>query len=247
MPMNVSPISVRKIIRPNEDLIGLLVKHAKLKDKDIVCISSKVASICKGYLLEKSSVKDRIKLVLLESDYFKVTAKNKTPVTIKEGILGLASGVDEFEDYFVLLPPKPDELVKNIRKALMRAFRIKQLGVILTDSRTQILRRGSIGVALGYAGLEPLRRYLGRRNIWGREMKTTQANVIDALASAAVLVMGEGGELRPFAVIRGDVDVKFTDKPDRRRGRYSSFRVPVREDIYSDLLKEFKKNTRGGK
>jgi len=90
-----------------------------------------------------------------------------------------------------------------------------------------------MGYALAYWGFNPLRDYRGEKDIFGRVLKITQANVADALAAAAVAVMGEGRETTPLAVIS---DVDFLEFGDFNFIKNNPLKVKRNEDIYAPLL-----------
>jgi coenzyme F420-0:L-glutamate ligase/coenzyme F420-1:gamma-L-glutamate ligase len=79
----------------------------------------------------------------------------------------------------------------------------KILGVIVSDSTNRPWRLGSIGTAIGSAGITVLGDHCGQPDLYGRELKATVTNQADAIAAAAVLVMGESTERVPVVVVRG--------------------------------------------
>ena len=79
----------------------------------------------------------------------------------------------------------------------------KTVGVIISDSMNRPWRLGSIGIAIGSAGVQVLDDRRGQRDIFGRELKATMMNTADAIATAAVLVMGETTERVPAVIVRG--------------------------------------------
>jgi F420-0:gamma-glutamyl ligase len=82
-----------------------------------------------------------------------------------------------------------------------------------------------------------LNDYRSQKDIFGRELKITQANIVDALSAAAVVMMGEGNELRPMAIVRGADFVKFTAKETAK-----DLAIPIEDDLFYPLLKRFKQN-----
>ena len=116
-----------------------------------------------------------------------------------------------------------------------------ELGVIITDSHTIPLRRGVLGISLAHYGFAPLKDYRGNADIFGRTLKMTQTNIPDGLAAAAVVLMGEGAERTPLALITDVPWVKFEARPaaaSRRRPAkpFSSFEIKTHEDLYYPLL-----------
>ena len=91
-------------------------------------------------------------------------------------------------------------------------------------------------ISIGAYGLELLKDYREEKDIFGRTIEMTQVNIVDALATMGVLLMGEGAEQKPLAIIRGVDLVKFTDQEN-----YKDLVIPVKEDIFYPLLKNFYK------
>jgi len=87
----------------------------------------------------------------------------------------------------------------------------KTVGVMVIDSRTQPLRLGNIGMALGVAGFRPVADDRGRHDLFGNEMRITRRAIADNLASACTALMGESDESIPITVIR-DAPVEFIDQ-----------------------------------
>ena len=97
------------------------------------------------------------------------------------------------------------------------------------------LRSGITGVALGYAGFQGIRDYRGKPDIFGRKFKFSRTNVADSLATAAVLVMGEGNERQPLAIIEKS-PVEFCDKI-----RQKELSIDIREDMYAPFFSQLQK------
>ena len=106
------------------------------------------------------------------------------------------------------------------------------LGVIITDSHTTPLRRGVTGVALAYAGIRGVKNFVGQPDLFGRLLQMTHINVVDALATASVLVMGESNERCPLAVLEYS-RVEFTDQSDPRE-----LQISLEDDLYGPILKK---------
>ena len=153
-------------------------------------------------------------------------------LTVRQGIAIVNAGIDESnsEDKLILLPEDCIASAERIRKALIEKFHILNCGVVITDSRVAPLRAGVTGVALGYAGFKGVRDYRGTSDIFGKTMEVTQTNIADSLATAATLVMGEGSEQQPIAIIT-DAPVVFVDTVDREE-----VLIDPKEDIYRDLF-----------
>ncbi len=126
---------------------------------------------------------------------------------------------------------------KKICKYLKNKFNIEKLAVIITDSHTVPLRYGTIGISTGFYGLKPLKNYIGKSDIFGRKMKMSRSNIVDAIATIGVFAIGEGDEQTPMCIIRDVKDsIEFTEKET-----YNELIIPIKKDIYFPLLKNFYK------
>lgn len=112
----------------------------------------------------------------------------------------------------------------------------------MTDSHTTPLRRGVTGIALSYWGFQGVESFVGTKDLYGRALKMTHVNFADALASAAVLMMGEANESCPLAMLRCST-VKFQEKVIAQKFKYlwsKIFIVPL-------LLQRFSYSDQGQK
>ena len=102
----------------------------------------------------------------------------------------------------LLLPEDPDASARRF-KADVESRTGRNIGVIITDSANRPWRMGTIGIAIGAAGLTVLDDHRGGTDSYGRALKVTLINRADAIASMATMVMGETTERMPVAVVRG--------------------------------------------
>ena len=159
-------------------------------------------------------------------------------LAIKGGTLIASAGIDasNSNDHFVFWPTAPSETAAAIGRRLKERHGITDLGVILTDSHCTPLRRGTTGISIGFYGFEALLDYRGRPDIFGRPLAVTLANRADAMAAAAVGLMGEGAECVPVVIVRGWPDLVFNNCPGQ-----AGFFIPADEDIFAPLLEGFLK------
>jgi coenzyme F420-0:L-glutamate ligase/coenzyme F420-1:gamma-L-glutamate ligase len=137
-----------------------------------------------------------------------------------------ASNVGDGEDPSVLLwPQDPDASARRLRTALTAATGVR-LAVIISDSLGRAWRMGTMGSAIGSAGLKPLRDRRGEHDLFGRELQATVIGVADEIAAAASLVMGEAAEGTPVAIVRGAVY-----DPDEEAGIGDILR-PLDKDLF---------------
>jgi len=131
------------------------------------------------------------------------------------------------EDTVLLWPVDPDASARAIR-AELRALTGVAPAVVIADSLGRAWRMGTIGTAIGVAGLTVIDDQRGQADLYGRTLQATLVAVADSLAAAAVLVMGEGAEGVPAALVRGAGRyVEAADGP----GAVASLR-PLKEDLF---------------
>src|SRR5690606_530209 len=120
-------------------------------------------------------------------------------VTIKNNILAVNAGVDESNSngLLVLWPRNPQESADRIRVYLKEKFGLKNVGVLITDSKTTPLRYGITGIGIAHSGFLAINDFVGTPDIFGRTLKMTKVNVMDGIAAASAVVMGEASEQTP--------------------------------------------------
>jgi coenzyme F420-0:L-glutamate ligase len=228
--MNVVPIKTR-LFEEGEDLAAFIRAHVeKLKEGSVLVVTSKIVALAEGRTVLAATEAEKDRVIQGESEMAKKT--KWVWVTVKDDMLMPNAGVDASNagEKLVLLPKDSFAAAAKLRTALRRAYGIRKLGVLITDSRTYPMRSGVTGVALGYAGFKGIRDYRGKKDLFGRPFKFSQTNVADGLASAAVVVMGEGTERQPLALIT-EAPVAWTEKPDR-----TALSIPFEDDMYLPFL-----------
>lgn len=229
--MQITPIKTR-IFHENEDLIKFILQRVKkIRENSVLVVTSKIVALSEGRTVKYKSQKQKIGIIKQESEF---ALKTKyTWLTIKDGMVMANAGIDESNALgkLILLPKDSFKSADLVRKKLKKIFKIKNLGVLITDSRLFPLRAGIVGVALGYAGFEGIKNYIGRKDIFGRVLKMSKTDVADSLATAAVLSMGEGKEQQPLALIT-NAPIIFTNKKVNRK----ELIIDLEKDIYAPLF-----------
>jgi len=100
------------------------------------------------------------------------------------------------------LPQNPDGSSARLKRQLGDHFGV-EVGVVISDSVGRAWRIGTVGLALGLAGIPAVRDLRGHSDLYGRELQTTEVGFADLIASSAMLVMGEGAEGTPVVLVRG--------------------------------------------
>jgi putative folate metabolism gamma-glutamate ligase len=237
--MRIHTIETHKITSRDHDLFAILDACVPTFDeRTVLAITSKIVAICEGRIVQMGTV-DKQTLIAQEADAFLPAAFNKyhTTLTIKRGILIPTAGIDESngDGFYILWPRDPQQTANAVRAYLQQRFHRTHVGVIITDSRTTPLRVGVTGVALAYSGFQALNDYVGTKDLFGRALRITKVNVVDALATAAVLVMGEGSEQTPLAVVGELPFVTWQDR-DPSPAEVQQLRIAVEDDLYGPLL-----------
>jgi coenzyme F420-0:L-glutamate ligase len=230
--MKVDPISTR-LFKEREDLASFVAVHVPvLKEGSIIAIASKIVALAEGRTLAPVGTKAKEALIRSESEWARKILP-KWWLTVRDGTVVVNAGIDESnaQDVMILLPKDSFKSAARLRTQLQKIYKLKKLGVIITDSRITPLRAGVVGVALGYAGIAGVRDYRGTKDLHGRTMEVTQTDVADSLATAATLVMGEGAERQPLAIIT-DAPVKFSDRVKR-----DELRMDPRKDMYRGFFR----------
>lgn len=238
--MNVTPIHTEVVRAKSIDLLSFLDRYiTKLSDRSVLAVTSKIVSLCEGRVREKAGT-SREQLAEKEAELFLPAHENKYgfSLAIKHNMLVPSAGIDESnaDGKYVLWPEDPQKSANAIRAYLVKRFTLRHAGVIITDSRATPLRWGTTGSALSHSGFNALNDYIGTPDIFGRKLRVTKANVRDALACAAVVVMGEGAEQTPLAIISDVPFVTFQDR-DPSAEELENLKISLEDDVYGSILK----------
>ena len=218
-------------VRAGDDLGALVAKSlaftgVPLRDGDVVAVAQKIVSKSENrYVLLEEVVpsaralelapkcdKDPrlVEIVLRESREVLRAVPGVIVVEDNRGLVLANAGVDRSNvdvdesgrERVLLLPVDPDESAQRLRKSLSTRFGV-DVGVIINDSLGRAWRMGTVGVAIGVAGLPGLLDRRGETDLQGRPLLITEVGMADELAAAASAVMGQAAEGRPVVLIRG--------------------------------------------
>ncbi len=230
--MNIRSVRTR-IFRENEDLAAFIVRHIpKMRDGTVLAVTSKIVALSEGRTVVLKSDAEKARVIRSESTW-QSRVLPKWWLTVRDGTVVINAGIDDSnaDGKTVLLPHDSFAAAATLRRQLMKHYKVRSFGIVITDSRISPLRAGVTGVALGYAGFKGVRDYRGTEDIFGRKLSVTQTNVADCLATAAVLLMGEGSEQCPLAVM-SECPIVFTDRQSRRE-----LQIPLKDDIFKRLFR----------
>ena len=213
-------------IKEGDDLAKIIVESAgkqnfKLQDRDVVVVTQKIVSKAEGRVVELDSVKPsklalrvarragkdprHIETILRETVEILKMRDAHLIVETKHGFVCANAGVDRSNvvggNQAALLPLDPDRSARLIRDGI-KALAGVDVAVIVSDTFGRPWRVGQTNVAIGIAGMKPIRDYRGQKDMFGYMLRVSLVAVADELASAAELVMNKFDRV-PVAVVRG--------------------------------------------
>ena len=236
--MQLIPVKTRILQPPKDDLFEVLDEYlTDVQEGDVVLISSKIVAISEGRTMKHGEV-DKQVLVEQEADLLIPRSYWGSPLTVIRSAFIGTSGIDESNsgEYLVLLPEDAFKSAKEIHTYLKNRFAITNVGVVITDSHSQPLRRGALGVSVGFWGFEPVIDHIGKEDLFGRKIKIEKSNLADGLASAATMVMGEVDECQPVVIARNVPDLTFSEQ-NHKDNLFLSFEEDTFRVLYEKYLK----------
>jgi len=215
------------IVKTGDNLAELICNAAesqgtRIQNGDILVITHVIVSRAEGRVVNLDEVvpsefaksiaeqygKDPtlVEAVLQESKSIRRMGDGKLITETKHGFICANSGIDKSnvpgERNVALLPEDPDRSAEEIREKIRRSTGC-DVAVIISDTHGRPLRKGEINVAIGVAGIKALRDRRGESDLFGYVLRVKQTAIVDELASAAELAIGQANEGIPVAIIRG--------------------------------------------
>ena len=235
--LSIAALAGIPLVQPGDDvaqliLQGLAVSGLALQRGDVLVIAQKIVSKSEGRNVNLRDVmpsaranelapavdKDPrlVELILRESTEVVRYRKGVLIVAHRCGAVLANAGIDASnvgpgggDDNVLLLPQDCNRSCRDIRARLAARTGIEP-GVLIIDSLGRAWRNGTVGVALGAAGLPALLDLRGQPDLFGRALRSTQVGIADEIAAAASLLMGQADEGTPIVLLRG-LDLPSTD------------------------------------
>jgi coenzyme F420-0:L-glutamate ligase/coenzyme F420-1:gamma-L-glutamate ligase len=215
------------LITKRDNMAKLIYNAAKkqntpIQEKDIIVITHVAVSKAEGNVVNLDAVSPSerakeialkvgkepalVEVILRETKEIVRMGHNSLITETKNGVVCANAGVDKSnvkgERNVVLLPKNPDASAQKIRQEIKRLTGC-DVAVIISDTHGRPLRMGEINVAIGVAGIKPIRDRRGEKDLFGYVLRIKQTAVADELATAAELLIGQASEGIPAAIIRG--------------------------------------------
>ncbi len=153
--------------------------------------------------LEKDPKK--IEIILQLSNEVVKVGRNVIITQNKAGVVCANAGVDESNagiGYALGVPDDPDHLAREIRQFVQSKLNV-HIAVIISDTVGRALRKGAVNIAIGVAGIPAMKSEIGKKDLFGYEMRVSEIAIADEIASAAELLQGQTAEGSPFIIVRG--------------------------------------------
>lgn len=217
-------------VQPGDNLAVLILAalakaKIELTDGDVLAVAQKIVSKAEGRLvrladvppgqraLEVAAQTDKdprvVELILQESDEISRKRQGVLIVRHRLGFTSANAGIDRSnvaqegaDETVLLLPLDPDASAAQLREAIQAKLGV-QIGVVITDSHGRPFRLGTVGVAIGVAGIPALWDRRGEPDLYGYQLQHTDIGVADEIAAAAGLLMGQAAEGMPVVLVRG--------------------------------------------
>jgi coenzyme F420-0:L-glutamate ligase/coenzyme F420-1:gamma-L-glutamate ligase len=232
MSLTLTPLQHIPLIRHGDNLADIVVNalgknNIELEAHDILVFAQKIISKAEGRAvnivnitpsqratdLARQTDKDArvVELILQESNEVLRTRPGTIIVEHKLGFVCANAGIDHSnvagagdaaEEWVLLLPAEPDGSAEKMRSDIQSETG-KKIAILIIDSHGRAWRNGTVGIAIGIAGMPGIEDLRGRPDLFNFTLRITQVGVADELAAAASLVMGQAAEGTPVVHVRG--------------------------------------------
>jgi len=243
------------LVRAGDNLAKIIVETAKknsvsIEDGDIVVVAQKVVSKAEGRIVQLKDVKPSeraeeiakitskdprfVELVLREAKRIVKVSPEILIVENEIGLICINSGIDKSnvsgEDSYALLPKNSDESAKKIRSEIMKLTG-SRVAVVICDTYSRPFRRAQVEFAIGIAGINPFKDYRGQKDLFSYVLRVKNVAIVDEIASAAELVMGQGKEAIPVVIIKN-----LTRTEPSEISSIEDLAISREEDLFKETL-----------
>jgi coenzyme F420-0:L-glutamate ligase / coenzyme F420-1:gamma-L-glutamate ligase len=225
--IEIIPILIRDDIKKGDAIADLIIKSIKeknesLQENDLIVITHKIISKAEGKTTDLRNIvpseeskkissntgKDPrlVELIISQSNEIVKIERDIIITETKHGFVCANAGIDtsnvgKLSNHVLLLPDDPDESARNIRNDINAKTGVN-VGIIISDTFGRPFRKGQVNIAIGIAGIDPIKSYIGKRDMYGNILRVTEIAIADEITSAAELVMGKSSRV-PVSIVRG--------------------------------------------
>ncbi|MDY0267152.1 MAG: coenzyme F420-0:L-glutamate ligase [Methanimicrococcus sp.] len=228
------------LIQKGDDLAEMICQNSEISDKDIVVIASTIVSKSLGLTFREEDVvpsdeakriaalngkEPRFVQAILDESLEVLTETPFMLVRNKNGHVCINAGIDGSNvgnGLLLKLPETPDKYAAEIGKAVEEKTQ-KKISVIITDTNGRAFKDGQTNVAIGLYNIRPIKKWVGEKDLYGKVLEISEEAVVDEIAGAANLIMGEGGGGVPAVIVRGldlytneNVSIKEMYRPEEK-------------------------------
>jgi coenzyme F420-0:L-glutamate ligase/coenzyme F420-1:gamma-L-glutamate ligase len=228
--LSLTALAPFPLVRPGDDLAATIIEvmdrgGVEPVEGDVLVVAQKVVSKTEGRYLDLATLTPSpraleiaavvrkeprfVEAVLRESERVVRQGPDVLIVAHRLGYVMANAGIDRSNidpahgrEPVLLLPEDPDASAERLLLRIQQQFGAR-MGMIVSDSFGRPWRRGTVGIALGAAGLPALRDLRGRPDLYGRTLRVTETGFADEIAAAASLLMGQSDEAVPVVLVRG--------------------------------------------
>ncbi|HVP26557.1 MAG TPA: coenzyme F420-0:L-glutamate ligase [Candidatus Bathyarchaeia archaeon] len=244
------------LINAGDDLAKIIVETVEknglsLEDGDVLAIAQKIFSKAENKVVRLKDVvpseeaKSIAKLTARNPKLIELTLRDTNKIVKasreifivedKRGLVCINAGIDKSnvkgKDSFALLPENPDESARKCREEIKRLTG-KNVAIVVCDTYSRPFRRGQVNFAIGIAGIKTFKDYRGKKDLFNQILKVKNIAVVDEIAAAAELLMGQAKEAAPVIILRGlNGFVSFCEKCG-----INELFISSQEDLFKDTL-----------
>lgn len=244
------------MIKSGDNIVRIIIdtvnkNSLKIEDGDVIAVAQKVFSKAEKKVVRLSDVVPSekakeigkkigksskfVELILRESKRILKVSSDILLVEDKRGLICINAGIDksnvEGRGNFALLPEDPDESAMKSRLEIKRLTG-KDVAVIICDTYSRPFRRGQVNFAIGIAGINPFKDYRGKKDLFGQTLKVKNIAIVDEIAAAAELLMGQAREKMPVVIFKGLKDVVVSCE----KCRIDQLFISSNDDLFKDAL-----------
>ena len=252
--VNIIGLENFPLVKAGDDLAKIIVETAaknnvQIENGDIIVVSQKIVSKAEGRVMKISQINPSeealklaekvqrdpklIELVLKETRRIIKASPEILIVEDKRGLICINAGVDKSNvprDSYSLLPENPDESARKIKERIAELTG-KNVSVVIGDTFSRPFRRGQVEFAIGIAGIKPFKDYRGQRDLYNNLLRVKNVAIVDEIACAAELVMGQAKEAIPVVIIKNLERAETSEKSSIKE-----LAISRQEDLFKETL-----------